>query len=193
MHTLRPSSNLTQPQEQDEQDQAAASSATERSLTKLFGSVDLDPVSPLPIPVPNSVQLLFMQGYATNKWVKALGSFYRIDPEYFRRHLSFLSTADECYDIPVLPSAAGGIVRLKITDIFRRQVSLTEQSVQTKRRNEIHDVRQYQKKLGQRGLPGESIVRRFSTHANGTTFTVEYDISITVQKSNAANEGWICL
>ncbi|KAK1834720.1 hypothetical protein QBC39DRAFT_342665 [Podospora conica] len=150
----------------------------------------LSPDSPLLDPTPECGQLLFIRGFVTNHWVKAIGSFYQLDPEYFRKHLDFLSTPGEHLDLPHLPSVADNIgIRLQVTDIFRRppESSLTDRDVQRARRQEVRDVRLYQKRLGTRGMSGETVVRRFSVLDRGT-FSTEHAISVTIKGS--VRNGW---
>jgi hypothetical protein len=190
VHTLpmRPASAHSSPQQQQQQQQPQMQN--ERSLYKLAQGVALSPISPLPCPEPNSRQIVFMRGFATAEWVKALGSFYLIDPEYFRRHLDFLSITNSRYDIPPLPSAIFGIIRLRVTDIFTREASLDKNNVQDRRRDEFRGLRTYQNSLGRTAVSGETIVRRYSIH-DGATFSTEHDISIIVRKSHTTPNSWI--
>jgi hypothetical protein len=143
-------------------------------------------ISRLPLPTPRSGQICFMRGFPAPAWLRIIGSHYRIDPEYFRRHLDFLE-AKKHHDLPPILSNTRNIVRLRATDIFLRQAAITSQEFRTQRQEEKQRVRNYHKRLANFGAVGDTLIRHFSVH-NQSTFTLEYDISICVTGSNAA--GW---
>jgi hypothetical protein len=134
------------------------------------------------------LHLVFLRGFPHPKWLQAIGSQYRIDPEFFRRHLRFLFKPKEFYDLPALPSSARNIIRLRVTTICTRQVAVNSHDVQLARAKETEEVDRYGRHLEARGSPGDSIVRRFSIH-NETISTIEQDISICVKKEKSG--GWI--
>lgn len=58
---------------------------------KHFGDVTQHSIiCKLPLPAPGTGQICFMRGFPAPAWLKVIGSHYRIDPEYFRRHSDFL-------------------------------------------------------------------------------------------------------
>lgn len=173
--------SLTQP--------ANDSTATSRAILALKDNAQLHPVSPLPLPEPNSGQLIFIRGYATQPWVKAIGARYPIDGEFFRRHLDFLTTPEDFYDLPPLPSGNCSILRLRLTNIFRRQSHLTMEEVQAYRSKEVGDVMNYQEEIARQTNCGSTLVRRYSIH-NESTFTLEHNITILVKGSLNLNRGW---
>jgi hypothetical protein len=190
IHNIQSTSIALQNQSgQSPQTHRSSSTAVPHHIQKLGQYAELQPVSPLTQPDPTSSQLLFIRGFADSRWIRALGAFYVVDPEYFRRRLDFLKKADDYHDLPSLPSTTDGILRLRVTDIFKRQMSWSDQTVHTMREAETRTVRNYQKQLGQFGRSGESIVRRFSVH-DGTTFSTEHYITVTIQGSTSDGKGW---
>lgn len=174
---------------QSPQNHRSSSTAVPHHIQKLGKYAELQPVSPSTQPDPTSSQLLFIRGFVDSRRIRALGAFYVVDPEYFRRHLDFLRKADNYHGLRTLPSATDGILRLRVTDILKRQMSWSDQTVQTMREAETRTVRNYQKQFGQLGRSGESIVRRFSVH-DGTTFSTEHYITVTIQGSTSDGKGW---
>ena len=130
-----------------------------------------------------SAQLLFLKGFPSHEWLNLLGSYYSVDPEYFRRHLAFLGSKD-LHDLPALPSSSRSLFQLKVTTIFARQVPISPYEVEQCRKEEVNLVQSHQRQLGD--TIGESIVRRYSVH-NETTFSVEQHISCYV---GLKNDGW---
>ncbi len=62
-------------------------------------------------PVGGSGQLVFIRGFISPSWVSAIGSKYNIDPEFFRRHMDFLSWCIDkhAYSFPSLASSSNNI------------------------------------------------------------------------------------
>ena len=189
-HSLRPAASTTALS----RSQAALSShgqhpAPARDVKSIGQDAVLHQSSPLPSLEPDSGCLLFLRGYGTPQWIKAIGSRYGVDYEYFRRHLSFLEKPEEFYDLPQLPSAQCSILRLRVTEIFKRQEPQVITKVQSARLKEGRDLKEYQNRLRQSGTCGDTIVRRFSIH-DGSIFTIEHDISICVRKDEKKSS-WV--
>lgn len=130
-----------------------------------------------------NAQLLFLRGFPSREWLNFLGSYYSVDPEYFRRHLAFMDSKD-LHDLPALPSASRSLFQLKVTTIFAREVPISLDEVERSRKEEMDLVQNHQRQMGD--IIGESIVRRYSVH-NETTFSVEQHISCYV---GLKNDGW---
>ena len=107
-------------------------------------------------------QLVFMRGLPSSDWLNTLGALYKVNPEFFRRHLDFLQYPT-CYDLPALPSLSSHFVNLKITTISVRGKSLGLSDVQSVRQNELEVVRRYQNQIGFNKDVEDSIVRKFPT------------------------------
>ncbi|KUJ16430.1 uncharacterized protein LY89DRAFT_749086 [Mollisia scopiformis] len=135
----------------------------------------------------HSSHIVFMTGWQTGEWLRVLGAQCHIDPELFRRHLSFLDNVD-FFDLPPLPSKCFSIWRLRVTTICNRQVELSRQAVKQGRDTDLEVVKRYQNELNASGVAGSSIIRRYAVH-NEAVFTLEQDISISVHRKK--NGGWL--
>ena len=130
-------------------------------------------------------QILFLKGYPSGKWLKTLGATFRVDPEFWRRHLAFLQHRD-FYDLPPLPSFTNRIVQLRLTTIFTRHAAITRRAVEIARAEGPAHLRRHHLDLERGGRVGESIIRRLDVISEDT-FTVEQHISCTIA---AKNGGW---
>lgn len=74
------------------------------------------------IPADDVGQIIFIRGFISPQWVSSLGSKYSIDPDFFRRHMDFLSVSIErhAYSSPSLASSSSNIFRLCVTTILHR-------------------------------------------------------------------------
>ena len=150
------------------------------------GDEGLQKLGVLKPPEPGSGRLIFLRGHSCRNWLLELGAQYRIDPEYFRRHLNFLQSV-ESYDLPTLPSSSRNIIQLRIITICSREVPLTQDQIEDSRREETKAVQRHQQHLEANGSVGDSMIRRISTHGE-TTFTLEQEVSLCVKRKNG---GWI--
>lgn len=121
-----------------------------------------------------------MQGYPSPEWLRILGAHFRVDPEFYHQHLSFLQPKDH-FDLPTLPSGSRNIFRLRITTIGSRLVPCGTREVEENRKLDAEVVRGHQRALGLKGMVGDSIVRRYSVH-DETWYTLEQEISCCVTK-----------
>jgi hypothetical protein len=78
-------------------------------------------------------RLFFLRGYPSPSLLCHLGAKYKIDPEFFRRHLDFLQPKGKADDRlhPMLPSSTNDIFQLHITTAGTR---VAEDSGRDKRR-----------------------------------------------------------
>jgi hypothetical protein len=146
----------------------------------------LQRLTQLPPPEPDTGRLVFLRGHSSRSWLLQLGAQYRIDPEYFRRHLDFLQPRD-FYDLPTLPSSSRNILQLRIVTICSREVPLTRDQIEENRREESKAVKRHQQKLGAVSALGESIVRKLSIHSE-STFTLEQEVTVCIKKKS---RGWL--
>lgn len=135
---------------------------------------------------PRPVSLIFLRGLPSPEAIAQLGAEYKIDPEFFRRHLSFLQPK-KYYDLPELPSALRRMIRLRLTTICTFEAAISLKDVKRSRMEELELVRMQQQQLCAGKRVGDSIIRRFSVH-NETVFTLEQDISVCARKQK--NGGW---
>jgi hypothetical protein len=142
-------------------------------------------LSVLQLPAPQTSRLIFVRGYLLPRWIRLIGSQYRLDPEFFRRNLDFLQQRDFC-DLPSLPSTSKNIVRLRITNIWTRTVPLSIKEIAQERIGSKRILEEYQNALVASGRAGDSIIRNYSVHSE-TLYTIEQDIFFSVKKRN---KGW---
>jgi hypothetical protein len=142
-----------------------------------------------------SSQILFMRGQPSPEWLSTIGALYRIDPEFFQRHLDFRSSTGrlDYFCLPSLPSTSKNIIRLRFTTIGKR-----DRRGQIPDREGIDELRQTCAKAMARYLHrlnssmdtnsglGNSIVRAFSVF-DETHFAIEQRISICIDR---AMSGW---
>lgn len=139
-------------------------------------------------PDPNHGSLVFLRGFPSPSWMTETGAFYKVDPEFSRRHLDFLKLKNY-HDLPGLQSDSRNSVQLNITTICTRSSAINRDQVLLARKEEYEEVVKHQKKLGLTGIVGESIIRKYSVH-NETTFTIEQSISCHIKISKGPNSGW---
>ncbi|KAF2665941.1 hypothetical protein BT63DRAFT_434002 [Microthyrium microscopicum] len=123
-----------------------------------------------------SGQIVFIRGFISPSWVSAIGSKYSIDPEFFRRHMDFLSANinRHAYSFPSLASSSDNTFRL-----CELQTQRTEHSTGLER----YKIQQ----LGSTKVCcGDSLVREYSTVCSHFS-VVEQWISLCVAKSE---RGW---
>ena len=132
--------------------------------------------------------LIFMRGYPTPEWLNAIGSRYKVDPEFYLRHMSFRLGHSDLFALPVLPSAASSTFKLRLTTIGCTQNSTNVNESQDKldqRRQEYSQLKEgYRESLRDASscCLGDSIVRDCSIH-DAQHFSIEQDVSFYVCKT----------
>jgi hypothetical protein len=109
--------------------------------------------------------ILFLTGYQSPSWLKAIGGYFKIDPEFFNRHMTYIgsleehgaSTSGSAY---VLPSSSRTMFRTSITSLGKQQ-GPHDQTWTFKRRKARTDMKKYLEDLqqGLGWLPGHSVVQ----------------------------------
>ncbi|KAJ8133595.1 hypothetical protein O1611_g22 [Lasiodiplodia mahajangana] len=124
----------------------------------------------------NVDQIIFVRGSLSSKWIEALGTKYKIDPEFFRRHLRYLPGRDHS-DLPSLPSANTDIMTLKLASLYTRTYTLAPEQIERSRRKDSDVARRNQKSISSNMACGETVIRKFSTLSD-RLLSVEHEISI---------------
>lgn len=141
------------------------------------------------VPVVGSDQLVFIRGFISPSWVSVLGSKYNIDPEFFRRHMDFLSANIDrhAYSFPSLASSSDNIFRLCVSTILHRD-DFGGQDLQSQRARQATQLGTYKtQQLGSvKVCCGDSLVREYSTICSRFS-VIEQWISIYVTKTD---RGW---
>ncbi|OAT13581.1 hypothetical protein BDBG_08754 [Blastomyces gilchristii SLH14081] len=130
-----------------------------------FGSKphDIDNFALVPKKKPH---LLFMRGYGSTQWLATIGEIYKINPELYRRHLSFepfSSGTQEFYSSPALPSSSVRIFDLTISTVYCRNVADTAyepEDLQEARKLQARALDQYFKQFCDRVQLADSVVRK---------------------------------
>lgn len=139
----------------------------------------------------NANFLLFLRGHPTPEWLATVGAQFRVDPEYFRRHmdLNLSPGLTNRFSSPSLPSATSNFITLRITTIGKRKHvhRSKDQSIDEARKAAdrqmggfLRDLQCFNSDMG------TSLVRRFSIHDHDY-FTIEQDISLCYSR---VNDSW---
>jgi hypothetical protein len=134
-------------------------------------------------------QIIFMRGFPSGEWLNLIGSKYRVDPEFFYRHLDFKPTDDRSsnFSNPPLPSSSWHLIRLPVmTNGTRDPVrSRVKQEDINRLRKEGDDALKAQHhRLMTRDFElhlGDSIIRHYHTF-DEIHFSMEQRVSICMQE-----------
>lgn len=154
----------------------------------IFRDVDADSISSA-----CGGRLVFLRGYPSPKWLAFLGHFYQIKPEYWRRHLDFLSLGDGTFPREYqLPSTTSRIFQFRVGSIgsWGRWWGLG-QRIEDLNRSAATDMDRYLNVLGAgRGWKqADSIVRRYILH-DKEHFSIEQNVTVYLHTENEASQ-WI--
>ncbi|KAH8431047.1 uncharacterized protein LDX57_008708 [Aspergillus melleus] len=143
-------------------------------------------------PTGDSGEIVFLRGFLSPSWVAAIGSKYNADPEFFRRHMDFLSPSIDrhAYSFPSLASSSNNIFRVCVNTILHRD-DFGGQDLQSQRLHQSNELATYKvQQLGSTKVCcGDSLVREYSTVCSSFS-VIEQWISFCVTKSN---KGWSVL
>jgi hypothetical protein len=142
-----------------------------------------------------SNNILFLRGQPCPQWLVQAGISYHIDPEFFFRHLDFLShmSSKQYFAQPLLMSTSRNIIQLKYMTIaeFPPQLSdLDQHGLDELRGAAMRDMAEYFNNLGKKVArntsAAESIVRGYHVLDNNH-FVIEQQASICLGLSD---KGW---
>ncbi|KAG9250044.1 uncharacterized protein F5Z01DRAFT_667467 [Emericellopsis atlantica] len=144
------------------------------------------------VPTGGFGQLVFIRGFLSPSWVSALGSKYNIDPEFFRRHMDFLSASIErhAYSLPSLASSSNNIFRLCVSTLLHRD-DFGGQDLLAQRSAKATELAGYKiRQLASTKVRcGDSLVREYSTVCPSFS-VIEQWISLCITKTEA---GWAAI
>ena len=138
-----------------------------------------------------SGRLLFIRGNVAPEWLNAIGAKFRIDPEFFQRHLDFKRVVGrpDYFSLPPLPSATNEITRFRLNTIgyvmrpHRNRGGLEQNDLDRTRKSAEDLWSSYLERLsrsrGSEDSSGDSLVRDFSIHDHDQ-FSLEQDISVNI-------------
>lgn len=146
----------------------------------------------LPEPQESGGQLLFVRGHLSEEWIKTIGGKYRVDPEFFQRHLALPSAPiyESALALPTLPSSTRNIIRLSVSTIACQDpnaLTIDLSHLQDVQARDAVAMDQYFRRLSKSLKPGDSIVRAYKTLSERFSI-IEQDISICLETSG---KGWI--
>ena len=134
--------------------------------------------------------ILFLRGQPSADLLANIGAVYRIDPEYFLRHLEVISTLGltNSFSTPTLPSSFGNFIQLRYITIGRSSAlgpKIDPQSIDTLRANACKEQNAYVGRLARDieadlGV-GNSITRDFHIFEDGH-FALEKEISLYIAR-----------
>lgn len=143
------------------------------------------------VPAGDSGQIVFIRGFISPSWVSVIGSKYNIDPEFFRRHMDYLSASVErhSYSFPSLASSSNNIFRLCVSTILHRD-DFGGQDLQSQRSGQSIELASYKiQQLGSTRVScGDSVVREHSTVCSSFS-VIEQWISLCITKTNGSWAG----
>lgn len=143
------------------------------------------------VPSESLGQVVFIRGFVSPSWVAVLGSKYNIDPEFFRRHMDFLSTNNDrhSFSFPSLANSSNNIFRLCVNTLVHRD-NFGGQNVHSQRSEQISELGKYKiHQLGSKNVCcGDSLVREYTTVCASFS-VIEQWISIYVAKTSSSWAG----
>ncbi|KAL2200743.1 hypothetical protein P885DRAFT_28516, partial [Corynascus similis CBS 632.67] len=161
--------------------------------TRIFTSEETTEFT-VPQPQQGKGHLVFVQGFLCPAWVAELGSRYRVDPEFFCRHLDFfdVSAHHSCFNTPSLLNTTNNIIQVHVstilTDVGYSTTNLYDDSVS--HRGLIREqMSKYKRSLQKAASCGDSIVRDYSILSDRYS-VIEQRISICVAENG---DGWVGL
>lgn len=141
------------------------------------------------IPAGGLGQIVFIRGFISPSWVSVLGSKYNIDPEFFRRHMDFLSVSIDrhSYSFPSLASSSNNMIRLCVNTLLHRD-DYGGQDLRAQRLDKSKELETYKiQELGSTKVCcGDSMVREYSTVCSSFS-VIEQWISLYITKTD---RGW---
>ncbi len=137
-------------------------------------------------------RLLFARGFLSPSWVAEIGSTYRIDPEFFCRHLDFFDSSVHrtCFNMPSLLNTTNNIMHIHINTILTDAMPYSTANLYD---NSVHhrasiqeQMSTYKRSLQNSAGCGDSIVRDYSILSDRYS-VIEQRISICVAENG---DGW---
>lgn len=144
----------------------------------------------LPTQGDKTNSLLFLQGLPSSQWLSTIGGAYRVDPEFFQRHLDFWSTVGRInyFPLPSLPSTSDNMIQLSYISIGQRENpgnKRTQKEIGLMRQAGMKAMNRYTHNLNismeAESALGNSIVRNFDVH-DETYFFIEQRISVYLSR-----------
>ncbi|UPK94776.1 hypothetical protein LCI18_005711 [Fusarium solani-melongenae] len=148
----------------------------------------------------NTGTIVFLRGNQTKEWITAIGDNYRIDHEFWRRHLDSGHSTGEAniYTDSFLPSSNTNMLQMRMTTLGEKREAnglkgkSRHEALALRRQQADISMTRYTEGLSRRRSPmrhGESVVRHFSLH-DLYLFSIEQNISVWMG-SDPQGTGWV--
>lgn len=143
--------------------------------------------------------LLFLRGYPSPEWLTYLGSQYDVNPEFWARHLDFLSAASKNHATTplMLPSSSDDVFSLRFTTVGSRGPvrPLDQAGVQRLRESSSRRMKEYEEDLRHGYLKpdwrhGDSIIRGFTVH-DQEYFSFDQVGTIYLSRPDETTSDWL--
>ncbi|KPI37180.1 uncharacterized protein AB675_1582 [Cyphellophora attinorum] len=139
-------------------------------------------------------QIVFLGGFPSPLWLKSIGAKYKLDPEFFRRHLDFLDPhqVSSAFSEPSLPSETWHLLQLPVYTLGLKHIAGRRERPDdhaTRRSKAQHALIAHHRQLripsGTDDRLGKSIVRNYHV-LDDSHFAIEQRISICLQESRSS-------
>jgi hypothetical protein len=139
-----------------------------------------------PPPEARSTQIVFVRGSLSPSWTNALGVKYKIDPEFFRRHLRYLDEHDFS-DQPSLSSTSTEMLTLVLPSLHVQDSPLSAREVKRNREQDSHVAKKNQNSITSRQASGETVVRKFTTLSDRFC-SIEHEVAIFTRSKKSGGQ-----
>ncbi|KAL9042200.1 MAG: hypothetical protein Q9214_003856, partial [Letrouitia sp. 1 TL-2023] len=166
-------------------------SSTDGRMEAVRSPIEMKRAVAVPKPGEETHTILFLRGLPSPMSLSTIGAIYRIDPEFFQRHLDFRSTVGriDYFPLPSLPSTSGKMIELTYISIGRREtpgkqhrpreMDLMRQASYKAMSRYVHDI---DTQMATSDALGNSMVRSFDV-LDDTHFAIEQRISIYMDQN----------
>ncbi|KAL1626891.1 hypothetical protein SLS56_006619 [Neofusicoccum ribis] len=138
-----------------------------------------------------SSQVLFLRGQPSSEWLATVGATYRVDPEFFQRHLDFYANAGRRNSFSLPSLSPSHIIEIHYTTIGewnrpQPELEIKQEHIEQLRKACAESKRDYDlthlvANLDSDSGLGKSIVREFLAF-DEKHFAIEQRMTITVEK-----------
>jgi hypothetical protein len=144
-------------------------------------------------------QLIILRGYPSPAWLCSIGALYDVDPEFFRRHLDFLTTSDGYSHqdgASKLPSSLSNTFQFRFPTVGSYIGPARQRGAQT-----LTDLREaarasmstynHKLRIGAGWKTGDSILRQYNVH-DMDRFSVEQAVTVYFSRLRPSPDHWVC-
>ncbi|KAF7506835.1 hypothetical protein GJ744_011181 [Endocarpon pusillum] len=145
-------------------------------------------------------QLLILRGYPSPSWLCSIGASYDVDPEFFRRHLAFLTTSSDDSNqdgASKMPSSSANMFHFRLPTIGSYTGPVHTRGAQTL--GGLRDMMQasmnlcrHKLRIGAGWKTGDSIVRQYNVH-DIDQFSIEQAVTVYFSRLRHSSEHWIVI